>query len=145
MAWKSQTSKRQASSPPRSSARAVLALAAMLPRVPLIFARGLRVALAVALAVVLSGVPRAWASAVLGSEPPCADCPDDDDGDEEGAGVCPPLCSTGACAKVFPTVPSALFSEGERALAPTLRGGAQDVGEAAPDGVGALVFHPPRC
>lgn len=99
--------------------------------------------------VLVSGAPRAVASVAIGGEAPCpTDCDGpgaskghEDDADED---VCPPLCTSGPCAKVFPTVASASFVEmiltsaGERELAPL--GGPEDV----EDGVSGSVFHPPR-
>ena len=107
----------------------------------------MRVLFALLLAVCISGAPRAIAAGIVGDEPPC--CPDGDpdvdqghDGDDDD---CSPLCATGACAKVMPSVPTpqALLVTGfDEQLVPDAVD--ERPAEPVPDGHGADVFHPPR-
>lgn len=100
----------------------------------------------VALATLLSGAPRALASIAVGNEPACAIPCDGEarDADRAGDDACTPLCSTGPCAKVFPSLVSTQFVVIEAIVAHAepslLRRESDDV----PDGVAASVFHPPR-
>lgn len=105
--------------------------------------------LIVALVTLLSGAPRAMASIAVGSEPRCATpCDGDereDDADHDADdSVCPPLCSTGPCAKVFPSVPTSAFVVLELTLASGAELGITNATEDVPDGVSESVFHPPR-
>lgn len=103
--------------------------------------------LVIVLVTLLSGAPRALASAVVGGEPPCATPCDGDERDEshdDESDVCPPLCSTGPCAKVFPSLPTTAFVELELTLAASSDFSPMNTTADVPDGVSESVFHPPR-
>lgn len=101
-----------------------------------------------ALVLLVSGAPRALASVVVQGEPACTTPCNGGQGssshDEKNADVCTPLCSTGPCAKVFPTVPSAVFLEVELHLAPAMLLAVHGAAGNVAEGVSDDVFHPPR-
>lgn len=100
----------------------------------------------VVLVTLLSGAPRALASIAVGSEPACPTPCDGEERDESGddEDVCPPLCSTGPCAKVFPTLASTKFVVLEAIVAHDEPSLLHHESDDVPDGVAASVFHPPR-
>jgi len=106
-----------------------------------ILARASRPFVALLVALLVSGAPHAAAAVLHGSEPPCAsDC-----GDEDEQGACPPLCTQGACAKVFPTVvPPEAPLELEQSIEAKPTTPAPPHESLGADGVSTSVFHPPR-
>jgi hypothetical protein len=106
------------------------------------FARAAQVFLALLVAFIVSGAPRAAALAAHDGDLPCAtDCGDDDD-----EGRCAPFCGSGACAKVCPSLPSAPEAPALAGLALVHDAAHIAPGAlgSAPDGVADAVFHPPR-